>query len=146
MKNEIRRKNMTIQNVKRLAVIDGETLMDARLPKRNFCVETLLPEGISMLGGAPKVGKSWMVLLLALQVAKGEPLWNLPTKQGTVLYLALEDSLSRLQDRVNRLTDEATASIHFATTASTIGNELCMQISKFKLEHPDTVFVIIDTF
>ena len=92
MKNEIRRKNMTIQNVKRLAVIDGETLMDARLPKRTFCVETLLPEGISMLGGAPKVGKSWMVLLLALQVAKGEPLWNLPTKQGTVLYLALEVS------------------------------------------------------
>ena len=107
---------MTVQNVKRLAVIDGETLMGARLPKRNFCVETLLPEGISMLGGAPKVGKSWMVLLLALQVAKGEPLWNLPTKQGTVLYLALEDSQSRLQDRVNRLTDEATASLYFATT------------------------------
>ena len=137
---------MTVQNVKRLAVIDGETLMDARLPKRSFCVETLLPEGISMLGGAPKVGKSWMVLLLALQVAKGEPLWNLPTKQGTVLYLALEDSLSRLQDRVNRLTGEAPASIHFATTAGTIGDELCMQISKFKLEHPDTVLVIIDTF
>ena len=137
---------MTVQNVKRLAVIDGETLMDTRLPKRNFCVETLLPEGISMLGGAPKVGKSWMVLLLALQVAKGEPLWNLPTKQGTVLYLALEDSQSRLQDRVNRLTGEAPASIHFATTAGTIGDELCMQISKFKLENPDTVLVIIDTF
>ena len=59
---------MTVQNVKRLAVIDGETLMDTRLPKRNFCVETLLPEGISMLGGAPKVGKSWMVLLLANKV------------------------------------------------------------------------------
>ena len=137
---------MNVQTPKRLAVIDGETLMDARLPKRNFCVETLLPEGISMLGGAPKVGKSWMVLLLALQVAKGEPLWNLPTKQGTVLYLALEDSLSRLQDRVNRLTGEAPASIHFATTAGTIGDELCMQISKFKLENPDTVLVIIDTF
>ena len=75
---------MTVQNVKKLVVIDGETLMDARLPKRSFCVETLLPEGISMLGGAPKVGKSWMVLLLALQVAKGDPLWKLPTKQGTV--------------------------------------------------------------
>ena len=137
---------MNAQRTKKLAVIDGETLMDARLPKRNFCVETLLPEGISMLGGAPKVGKSWMVLLLALQVAKGEPLWNLPTKQGTVLYLALEDSQSRLQDRVNRLTGEAPASIHFATTAGTIGDELCMQISKFKLEHPDTVLVIIDTF
>ena len=95
---------MTVQTTKKLAVIDGETLMDARLPKQRFCVQTLLPQGISMLGGAPKVGKSWMVLLLALQVAKGEPLWNLPTKQGSVLYLALEDSLSRLQDRLNRLT------------------------------------------
>ena len=137
---------MNLQITKKLNVIDGETLMDARLPKRNFCVETLLPEGISMLGGAPKVGKSWMVLLLALQVAKGEPLWNLPTKQGTVLYLALEDSLSRLQDRLNRLTDEAPASLYFATTAGTIGDELCVQISKFILEHPDTVLVIIDTF
>ena len=115
---------MNLQITKKLNVIDGETLMDARLPKRNFCVETLLPEGISMLGGAPKVGKSWMVLLLALQVAKGEPLWNLPTKQGTVLYLALEDTLSRLQDRLNRLTDEAPASLYFATAAGTIGNEL----------------------
>ena len=137
---------MNLQITKKLNVIDGETLMDARLPKRNFCVETLLPEGISMLGGAPKVGKSWMVLLLALQVAKGEPLWNLPTKQGTVLYLALEDSLSRLQDRLNRLTDEAPTSLFFATAAGTIGNELCMQISKFILEHPDTILVIIDTF
>ena len=99
-----------------------------------------------MLGGAPKVGKSWMVLLFALQVAKGEPLWNLPTKQGTVLYLALEDSQSRLQDRLNRLTDDAPASLYFTTAAGTIGDELCMQISKFKLEHPDTVLVIIDTF
>ena len=137
---------MNLQITKKLNVIDGETLMDARLPKRNFCVETLLPEGISMLGGAPKVGKSWMVLLLALQVAKGEPLWNLSTKQGTVLYLALEDSLSRLQDRLNRLADEAPASLYFATTAGTIDDELCMQISKFILEHPDTVLVIIDTF
>jgi RecA-family ATPase len=99
-----------------------------------------------MLGGSPKVGKSWMVLLIALQVAKGQPIWNLPTKQGTVLYLALEDTLSRLQERLNQLTDEAPASLYFATTAGTIGDELCMQISKFKLEHPDTVLVIIDTF
>ena len=42
---------------KRLTVIDGESLMDTRLPKRSFCIETLLPEGISMLGGAPKIGK-----------------------------------------------------------------------------------------
>ena len=66
-----------------LAVIDGEPLMDKRLPKRSFFIETLLPEGISMLGGAPKIGKSWMVLDIGIRVAKGEPIWNLPTKLCT---------------------------------------------------------------
>ena len=36
-----------------LTVVDGETLMDMKLPPTKFCVETLLPQGISILGGAP---------------------------------------------------------------------------------------------
>ena len=44
-----------------LAVIDGETLMDMRLVPTKFCVDTLLPQGICILGGAPKIGKSWLV-------------------------------------------------------------------------------------
>lgn len=42
----------------RLAVIDGETLADMRLPPTRFFVQTLLPKGVTVLGGAPKVGKS----------------------------------------------------------------------------------------
>ena len=45
-----------------LSTIDGEALMDAKFPKTKFCVETLLPDGICILGGAPKIGKSWWVL------------------------------------------------------------------------------------
>ena len=45
----------------KLAVIDGETLMDMRLAPTKFCVDTLLPQGICILGGAPKIGKSWLV-------------------------------------------------------------------------------------
>lgn len=43
----------------KLAVIDGETLMDMKLPPTKFCVETLLPQGMCILGGASKIGKSW---------------------------------------------------------------------------------------
>lgn len=50
-----------------------------------------------MLGGAPKNGKSWMVLDWCVRVAKGEPVWNLPVKQGSTLYLCLEDPLRRVQ-------------------------------------------------
>ena len=58
----------------KLAVIDGETLMDMRLVPTKFCVDTLLPQGICILGGAPKIGKSWLVLDLCVRIAKGEPI------------------------------------------------------------------------
>lgn len=45
-------------NPHKLTVIDGETLMDKRLPPTKFCVNTLLPQGLCILGGSPKVGKS----------------------------------------------------------------------------------------
>ena len=134
------------QNSKTLTVIDGETLMDTRLPKRSFCIETLLPEGISVLGGAPKIGKSWMVLDFGVRIAKGEPIWNLPTKPGTVLYLALEDSLARIQDRLCKITDEVPNNLFIATMAGTLADNLCSQIENFVLEHSDTLLVIIDTF
>ena len=58
----------------KLAVIDGETLMDMRLVPTKFCVDTLLPQGICILGGAPKIGKSWLVLDLCVRITKGEPI------------------------------------------------------------------------
>ena len=129
-----------------LTVIDGETLMDTRLPPRSFCIQTLLPEGISMLGGAPKIGKSWMVLDIGVRVAKGQPIWNLSTQKGTVLYLALEDTLARLQERLCKLTDEAPPNLFFAIASGTLADDLCAQIESFIAEHQGTALVIIDTF
>lgn len=130
----------------KLTVIDGETLMDMRLEPTKFCVESLLPQGISMLGGAPKIGKSWMVLDLCIRIAKGEPIWNLPTRKGTTLYLCLEDPLRRVQERLNTITDDVPPNAFFAVAAGTLADGLCEQIRDFVNEHPDTVFVAIDTF
>ena len=98
-------------------VIDGPTLMDMNREWKSFCVETLIPKGVCILGGAPKVGKSWLALDLRIKVAKGEPLWDLPTRKGTTLYLALEDSIDDLQDRAYMLTDDIPYDAHFAVTA-----------------------------
>lgn len=129
-----------------LTVIDGETLMDMKFPPTKFCVETLLPQGISMLGGAPKIGKSWMVLDLCVRIAKGDTIWNLPTQKGTTLYLCLEDPLNRIQQRLCMLMDEVPKNAYFATAAGTLTDGLCEQIRNFVSEHPDTVLVAIDTF
>jgi len=69
-----RNMSMTTEKKNTLAVIDGETLMDMRLPPTKFCVDTLLPQGVTILGGAPKIDKSWLVLDLCVRIAKGEPL------------------------------------------------------------------------
>ena len=55
----------------KLQVIDGETLMDMELAAPKFCVQGLLPQGLCILGGAPKIGKSWLMLDLCVRIAKG---------------------------------------------------------------------------
>lgn len=141
-RNDAMRKQVT----QTLDIIDGETLMDLRLPPTRFCVDTLLPQGLCILGGAPKIGKSWLVLDLCVRVAKGEPIWNLPTKQGTTLYLCLEDPLRRVQERLNRITEEAPPNAFFATSSGTLADGLDKQLRRFVTEHPDTVLVVVDTF
>ena len=130
----------------KLTVIDGETLMDMRLVPTKFCVETFLPQGVSMLGGAPKIGKSWLVLDLCVRIAKGEKIWNLQTRKGTTLYLCLEDPLRRIQERLNKITDEVPQNAFFAVSAGTLENGLDEQIRNFVAEHHDTALVAIDTF
>lgn len=114
--------------IEKLAVVDGETLLEMRLPPSKFCIDTLLPQGISMLGGAPKTGKSWLVLDWCVRIAKGEPVWGFRSKRGTTLYLCLEDPLRRVQERLCQLTDEAPPNAFFATAAEKLGGGLCEQI------------------
>ena len=107
-----------------LSVIDGETLLDMNLSPPKFCVKSLLPQGLSILGGAPKVGKSWMVMDLCVRVAKGEPIWNLETTQGTALYLCLEDPYFRVQQRLGCITDDAPRNLFFANAAGSLADDL----------------------
>ena len=128
-----------------LITVDGRTLMDRPLEPPNFVVDTLISQGLHILAGSPKVGKSWLALWLAVTVAKGEPVWNMTTKQGTTLYLCLEDSVLRIQNRLFEITEDAPDSVHFCTECALIGQGLEEQVDAFIAAHPDTVLVIIDT-
>ena len=136
---------MKLKKENRLLTIDGETLMSQPLTPLNFVVDTLLSQGLHILAGSPKVGKSWLALWLAVTVAKGESIWGMGVKQGTTLYLCLEDSTLRIQNRLFEITEDAPASVHFSTNSDTLGKGLEEQLCAFLAEHPDTVLVIIDT-
>ena len=129
-----------------LQAIDGATLMGLHLEPTRFCVDTLLPQGVCFLGGASKIGKSWMVLDWCVRIAKGEPVWGLPTQKGTTLYLCLEDTLRRVQDRLNRITEEVPGNAYFSAQAETMAGGLLEEIRRCVGQHPDTVLVVVDTF
>lgn len=131
--------------MQKLSTIDADTLLSTPLPATRFIVNSLLPEGLHLLAGAPKTGKSWLALWICLCVSKGEPMWELPTAQGTVLYLCLEDSYARIQNRLFQITDDAPGALHFANLSGRIGGGLEEQIEHFLEEHPDTILVVIDT-
>lgn len=129
----------------RFDTIDGATLMSTPLQPLRFVVDSLISQGLHVLAGSPKVGKSWLALWLAVMVAKGEPVWNMQTRQGTTLYLCLEDSRLRIQNRLFEIMEDAPPSVHFCTESFIIGGGLEERIETFIAEHPDTTLIIIDT-
>ncbi len=69
-----------------------------------YVVPGLIVEGLSIIAGKPKIGKSWLCMDMALAVAQGgSALGNIPCQSGGVLYAALEDNLRRLQSRMRRI-------------------------------------------
>lgn len=129
----------------KLKTIDGQTLLDMDLLPIKFMVARLIPQGLHVLAGAPKTGKSWLLLLLCLKVANGGLFWNRRTTQGSVLYLCLEDSTNRIQERLSELTENAPSNLHFATSVDSLTDGLTEQIETFITEHPDTNLIVIDT-
>src|SRR6266403_4881186 len=81
-------------------VIGADQLQVMKYEPVTLVIPPLIAEGVTLLAGKPKLGKSWLMLDIALGIASGTPaLGNLPTLQGEVLGLFLEDSRRRLQSR-----------------------------------------------
>jgi hypothetical protein len=73
-------------------------------PEVSYVVPGLIPEGLTILAGRPKIGKSWAALDVAIGISsKRDVLGGLKVDQGDVLYLALEDNPRRLQRRITKL-------------------------------------------
>ena len=129
----------------KLHTITAEDLQNRMYEPTHFLIDELIPEGLHILAGAPKIGKSWLALWLCLCVAQGQALWNFATTQGEALYLSLEDSFQRIQTRLFDLTEDAPPTLHFAIMADTLKRGLEQQIEQFLAEHPTTKLVVIDT-
>lgn len=129
-----------------LSTITMRELYDTVYESRPSIVDGLLYPGTYLFAGAPKLGKSFLMLQFAYHVSMGVPLWGYPVQQSTVLYLSLEDDHRRLQGRLFRMFGvDCADSLHLATIAKQVGCGLDAQLCGFMREHPDTKLVMIDT-
>ena len=131
--------------MKKLITKSCEEIMTTLYKPIEFAVDELIAQGLYILAGSPKVGKSWLALQLCLAVAKGEKLFERETNGGTALYFCLEDGYERIQKRLYELTDEPSDKLFFSIMADSIGCGLEQEIEKFKSVNEDLRLVVIDT-
>ena len=134
-----------MSQINRLQTIDADMLQSTAYEPVSFVADDLLPQGLHLLAGAPKIGKSWLALWLCLCAAQGKPLWTFVTRPCEVLYLCLEDSFQRIQSRLFEITEDAPPTLHFAAMSQQLHNGLVEQIEQFLKEHPQTRLIVIDT-
>ena len=143
---ELQRELLRMADPSYLKTVSMTELFDNVYKSRPPVIDGLLCRGTYLFVGAPKLGKSFLMAQIAYHVSTGTPLWGFPVRQGTVLYLALEDDFGRLQERLYRMFGTAeNENLFFSVSAKQLGKGLDEQLTRFLQEHPDTSLIIIDT-
>jgi len=91
-------------------------LLKADFPEIRWIVPGIIGEGLTLIVGAPKIGKSWFVLNLAIAAAGGGKfLGTLAAEKTGTLYLALEDTKRRIHSRLKKLSAPKTNELKITT-------------------------------
>ena len=141
-KKELRKKYATAKDS-----FDALELQMENVEPPTWIVNEALPTGLAMICAPSKIGKSWMMLQLGLAVSEGKDFLNFKTNTNGVLYYALEDSKSRLKDRMTKMLKgkRASTDLHFTLSADAIDNGFLEKVTDEMKIHPNIKLVIVDT-
>lgn len=126
------------------------------IPEPRWVIPGILAEGLTLLAGKPKMGKSWFGLGLGVAIASGGiALGQFDCEPGEVAYLALEDTERRMRKRLIQMLDgsEAPSAAQFFTSWARIATKKGDGIRADGLDnlrawleaHPKARLVVIDT-
>ena len=132
----------------KLSAISAYELQNKEFEDRYYAVQNMIPEGETVIAAPPKTGKSWLMLDMCLQIAKGEKFLGFDTNRSDTLYLALEDGDSFEQERLNIVTGGASApkNFHFVFSNVMPMNEgFLLQLDELLKVYPEVKVIVIDT-
>jgi hypothetical protein len=126
-----------------LADLENEIIEPLR-----WIVPDYIPEGLTVFAGRPKIGKSWLMLGVALAVARGRETLGQLVEKGEVLYCGLEDGKRRMQSRVTQILGPAIkgwpANFSFRRKLAPLDQGGLDTIEQWLFEHPNRRLVVID--
>lgn len=118
----------------------ADEMLKANFPEPRWAIPDLLPVGLSILAGRPKLGKSWLALQIAQAVGAGGIVLGQRVEVGPVAYFALEDSPRRIKDRMEKQGWPSGLPVNFFFKAE----EGLREVAKL-IENEGPRLVIIDT-
>lgn len=122
----------------------GGWLHSQRFAPLHFLIPKLVPEGLTLVAGPPKAGKSVLLLRFGLEAARGGLVFGERCEPHHVFYLALEDSDRRLQTRCWELLGGEPIPDGF-TYQTVIEPGKLIQTVRAWLQRFDSGLVLIDT-
>jgi hypothetical protein len=126
----------------------AEEVRNAPVPKIRWAVPDILPEGLAILGGDPKIGKSFMALQLCGAIGGfGDFFGTLNLTYGKSVYLALEDPQWRLTTRIKGMFgDDPLPGFYIRTSMGPWGSPDWLDLGNWVENNPECRVVVVDTF
>jgi hypothetical protein len=115
-----------------------------------FAINNFIPQGMTILAGSPKIGKSWMALQMCIAVATGGKVLGETCEKGEAVYISLEDGPRRLKERLMKCLPGASATpqgLHVmgADSMDPLMEGGLEQLQNWVEDHPKTRLIVIDT-
>ena len=126
------------------------TIMATRYPPIRWVVESYVPEGLSILAGRQKLGKTWLALDWAVAVAcGGAAMGSIFCEAGDVLYIDLENGQRRIQGRINMLFPSEQnrpdlSRLDWVNEAPDLNKGFIPALEDWRMSVPDPRLVVID--
>ncbi|GBF22920.1 hypothetical protein tpqmel_0324 [Candidatus Gastranaerophilus sp. (ex Termes propinquus)] len=136
-----------VQPLPKLETFSAADLMASELMPVKWVVDGILPQGLVILASPPKYGKSWLMADLGISVANGKDFLGYKTHESGTFYMALEDSTSRLQNRIKKILgiQKPPKNFNLTINAPNLANGLIDVLGNHMQQNPDTALIIIDT-
>lgn len=107
--------NTRLGRLAKVKIISGANLMQKSFPEPRYLWDSVLPDaGLAIMAASKAAGKTLLLLQLADAISRGREFLGLQTRLTKTLYLQLELSERRTQQRLMKMGITANNQLHFA--------------------------------